>query len=365
MPAREAARLPAALPAGPQYRLFWIIVLCADLLLLLLLPQMVWVGAALLGLLALAAFAARAEWTLALLFLGGPLFQPLGLAGSDALALQIGLRGLFVVAWLLALGRDRGAGRAGEVLASSGALARPVSGGAAFASALRDPQTLILVALTLLLWAGLARTPAPTYGDEKLKSWLVTNCTLFLAPLLLWPLWGRRRHLDGFLRGAVALGALFAGVGVLALLGLVGSGLEGPPLGRLAWLGTSPIWVGRLLAIWIVLLCWSASRRLLAWPIACALALLALWLLLRTGSRGPLLALFACPAALLLLPARCGGPRPGAIVLRITLALGLAGALLLLVLPEPVRERTAAVLLRGPAGLLSGAGSEAWLRDPA
>lgn len=344
--------LPAAwpLPGREARRAFWALALGVDLALLLLLAQMPWVAAALLAAAVLLFLLAHPEWALAFLFLGGPLLTPLRLTGGEQVALQVGLMAVFLLAWWHGLGRT----------AAFPAVPRSI----ALVRALGDRQGLIVLALALLLWAGAARTPAPLYGDLKWKSYLLANLPLFFAPLLLWPRWREERHLNALLRAGCAIGALFAGAGVLAALGWIESGLAGPPSSRLAWLGTSPIWVARHLAIWILLLAWAASRRLLPRLPAGALILLGAWLLLRTGSRGPVVALLAAPAALLLLPARGGfaararaAARGGALAL-------LLGATIWLLLPEAARERTLAVLLRGAAGTLLGGGEGGWLQDP-
>jgi hypothetical protein len=335
-------------PAGRAISPFWVLVLGVDLLLLVLLAHMPVVAAAALALLALVAFVARPEWFLAFFLMGAPLLTPLKLIGGEQVALFVALRLLFVIAWLGAVARA-GAGARHRLLRAS----------------LADPLTITVLLLALLLWIGLARTPAPEYGAGKAKSFLVANLFLFFAPLLLCPLWIARAGLDRFLRGAVAIGGIFAAIGVLAALGWIGSGLEGPETGRLAWLGTSPIWVARLLATWIVLLLWTASRRRLAPAVAIALGLLGLWLLLRTGSRGPLLALLACPLALLLLPRRESAGRVLRILaLRVAPALLLAGLLLFVLLPGESRARIVAVLARTPVGALAGDTGGLLMRDP-
>jgi O-antigen ligase len=325
-----------------------VLVLAVDLFLLVLLAHMPIVAAFVLAGLVLAAFIARPEWFLAFFLMGAPLLTPLKLIGGEQLALFIALRLLFVIAWLGAITR-------------AGAIVRHRM----LRQMLSDPITITVLLLALLLWAGLARTPAPEYGAGKAKSFLVANVFLFFAPLLLWPLWRARARLDRFLRGAVAVGMIFAAIGVLVALGWVGSGREGPDVGRLAWLGTSPIWVARLLAIWIVLLLWTAARRRLSRGVAITLGLLGLWLLLRTGSRGPLIALVVCPFALLLLPRRESAARVLRILaLRVAPALLVAGLLLFVLLPGGSRERLLAVLARTPVGALAGDAGGMFLRDP-
>jgi O-antigen ligase len=329
---------------GPSGRAFWLLVLAIDLVFLVLLAKITYVAAAALGLAVAVAFLARAEWCLAFLFLGGPLLAPLRLTGGEHTALLVGVRAVFFGAWAIAVPHRRETVR----------------------RALGDPATLMVLGLALWLWIGLARTPAPDYGDGKAKSFLLSNVMLYLAPLLLWPLWRKRAHLARFLRGGVAIGALFAGVGVLAAFGIVSSGLEGPASGRLAWLATSPIWVARLLAIWIVLLLWAASQRLVPRLPAALLTLLGLWLMLRTGSRGPLVALLVSPLAILLLPSGPGEQRGvRVLLLRVVPAVLLAGLLIVLVLPSADRDQLLAVLARAPAGALSQDSGGLMLRDPA
>lgn len=352
--AGEGTFTPARRAVSP----FWVLVLAVDLLLLVLLAHMPVVAAAALGFLVLVAFVARPEWFLAFFLLGVPLLTPLKLTGGEQVALFVALRLLFVVAWLGAKAR---AGAGASVGAGEGAGAPH----RLLRASLADPLTITVLLLALLLWVGLVRTPAPDYGEGKAKSFLIANVFLFFAPLLLGSLWITRAGLDRFLRGAVAIGGIFAAIGVLAALGWVGSGLEGPESGRLAWLGTSPIWVARMLATWIVLLLWAASRRRLAPGVAIALGLLGLWLLLRTGSRGPLLALLACPFALLLLPRRESAVRVLRILaLRVAPALVLAGLLLFVLLPGESRERLVAVLARTPVGALTGDAGGMLMRDP-
>jgi O-antigen ligase len=326
--------------ARPDGRLaFWSAALLTDLILLALLPKVPWVAAALAGLLAAAFLLARAETLLALLFLGMPLLAPLHLRDAGLTLALLGGRALFLGAWWIAL---RGRPRLGAL------------------RALADPAALCVLGLTALLALGLARSPAPIYGAGKTKSYLIANLFLFLAPLLLWPRWKRAGSLDRFLRAAVVIGALFAAVGLAAALGAAGpfavrlgvpATASGAPA-RLAWLGTDPIWTARLLAIWLVLLLWGATRRIVRPALAVLLGAAGVYLMLRTGSRGPLLALLASPLALLFLPGAPGALRRAA---RIALpaAVVLAVALVLL-LPAGERERLAATLLRAPIGSEAG-----------
>jgi hypothetical protein len=353
MPAEALARShPPASRAA-----FWAAALVCDLILLLFLARIPLLAAALGIALACVFLLRRAEALLALLFLGMPLFAPFHLRDVGALALLLGLRLLFLGAWGLAL---RDAPRVGT--------------GRRIARALADPVMLATLGLALLLAAGLARSPAPLYGDGKLKSFLLANVCLYAAPLLLWPRWGRGKSLDRFLRAGFLLGALFAAAGVAAALGAGGvfaarSGAPSPSGGvpsRLAWLGTDPIWTARWLAIWLILLAWGATRRAIRFLPALLLGALGVYLMLRTGSRGPLAALLLSPLALLCLPGAPSAARWGTIrrVARVAIpAVLLLVILLLVVLPGTERERLAATLLRVPLGEAGDAG-ERLLQDP-
>lgn len=346
MPAQALAR---SNPPAPRAA-FWAAALICDLVLLLFLNRVPWVAAGLGAVLVALFLARRAEVLLAFLFVGMPLLAPLHLRDAGSLALLLGLRLLFLCAWGLSL---RAAPRVGA--------------GRALGSVLADPFLLATLGLALLLALGLARSPAPLYGGGKLKSFLLANVFLAAAPLLLWPLWRRGESRDRFLRAAIVLGTLFAAVGVAAALGaggiLAARGATPTPSGgvpaRLSWLASDPIWTARLLAIWLVLLMWGATRRAIRPLPALLLGALGVYLMLRTGSRGPLAALLLSPLGLLMLPGGPGAARRGRIrrVLRWAVpAVLILIVLLLVVLPGSERERLAATLLRVPLGETEDAG---------
>lgn len=367
-----------------QPRGFWIVMILCDAALLLLLGRITTVAGLLLAAAAVAGMIAQAEWLLAFLFLGMSLLWPLDLEPELANALLIGARVLLLPAWWVSLHR---------AAREDVSLAQPVPGedlrherhsaGArqVFTHALRSPATLLMLALALLVWVMLAVSPAPLYGSGKMRSFFLANVAYFLGPVLLWPLWLQARNVDRLLRAMLVLGGLFVAAGLLHVAGWAGSfgwgagsadPVTGVP-GRLGWFGVDPIWTGRALAIWIVLLAWAVGRRQLSAPVAIALGLPAFWLLLRTGSRGPLAALLLSPFAFFLLPRPAGQRRSRALgtLAAVLAALALAAGAAALLLPETERERLAAILLRSPLGAVvgtgggeSGAFAEGLLRDP-
>jgi hypothetical protein len=353
MPAEAMARSPQ--PAARAA--FWAAALVCDLIVLVWLSRIPMLAAAVGVAIAAVFLVRRAEALLAFLFVGMPFLAPLQLRDGAALALLLGPRLLFLGAWALAVRHPSAVGV-----------------GRAIARVLADPGVLCTLGLALLLWIGLARSPAPIYGGGKARSFLLANVSLYAAPLLLWPRWRNAGGLDRFLRAAILIGALFAAVGVAAALG--GGGVLGARIGapspsggvpaRLSWLGSDPIWTARLLAIWLVLLGWGATRRLVRPGIVVLLAAAGVYLMLRTGSRGPLVALLLSPVALLLLPggARASGRGTFLRIARIAVpAIVLLGILLLVVLPDVERARLAAILLRAPLGETADAGDRL-LQDP-
>ncbi len=328
---------------------FWVCMLAADVVLLLSLSKITLLATYLAGAVLLAGLVLNVEWTLALVFLGVPFLAPLQLRGDGATWALMAGRGLFALAAWIALRR------------SGCSVAR------AIARALANPAMIAVLLLTLLIWVNLARSMAPEYGTGKLKSFVVANVFLFAAPLVLWPQWAQPRALDRFLRAAVVIGAAFAAVGAGAALGVGGAlGIAGadraaPAVGaRLAWLGADPIWTARLLAIWLVVLVWAGARRTIRPLLAVLLAAGGLVLILRTGSRGPLVALLLSPAALLVMPRPAGARRLGTLVagLRIAIpAVLLVAAALSLILPASARTTLLAAVLRGPLGARAADGA--------
>lgn len=340
---------------------FWLGIAAVDLLLILFLAEVHWLALAL-GLIAVAAaFVLRVEWLVAFLLLGMPFLAPLPLDENAFTLVLLVLRGLFVAGWWVALGRAPIVRAAGQ--------GRRVALGVCLRRVLRDPITIAVLLLALLLWIGLGWSPAPRYGASKTTAIFLGNLFLFAAPFLLWMQWADPRNLDRFLRAAILLGTVFALFGIASALGFAEQLSFGALVRvqlitqeRLAWLGVSQIWTARMLAVWLVLVLWGAQRRLVR-PIAAALlVVIGLLLIARTGSRGPLAALLLCPAALLLLPRASRTPvRTGASPqrrrrrLRRFLPVAVPSALLAIVLavsllPEEHRAALAAGLMRGPIG---------------
>ncbi len=347
------------------HRIFWVTLLAFDLILLVALRHVVAVAGLLAATAVIITFVRRPEWLLAFLLFGAPLLEPLALGAETSAAIIEGLRVLFFVGWVAMLIRMR----------------RSV--GRTAATLLGNPATIAVLLLALWLFAGLVWTEAPGYGEAKAKSFLVANVFYFLAGLGLWPVLSRPHGLNRFLRAGIVLGGVVAAVGLAAafgvrsdlVLGNVGLVRDSSPM-RLTWLGSNVIHLSRTMGIWLIFVLWGARRGLLRPILAgCALSA-ALFLLLRTGSRGPLVAVILSPLALALLP-RVPGRKgaPHAYRLRRTL---LAGGLIVLVafllLPGAQRERAATAVVRSPVGsLLSGESlpesfsrlaDERLLRDP-
>ncbi len=334
--------------AAQSQRAFWVLALALDLLLLILLPKIlaVWIG--IVTLLITLHFARRVEWLLAFVLLGMPLLDPIRLPEGLADGLLIGLRLLFVIAWLLALRRAGGE--------------RGVSAALSVGRVLRDPRTQLVLFLAVWIWVGLLWTDAPEYGGGKARSYTLTGTFLFLAAYLLWPFWAQRWGIDRFLVAALIVGGLVAVVGLAVSLGVAPEALQGnvghqqgAPTERLAWLGTNAIWLARIMAVWLLLLLWAAERRVLHPVVAGLLVVGALFLILRTGSRGPLVALLASPLALVLLPRRAPGHRSqrGLSVALVTACLVIT--LVVLMMPVEEKARVTAAVLRSPIGMLLGA----------
>jgi len=349
---RTAPPAITALPAAPVIapRAFWILALLLDLVLLLLLPHAGWVALGVALVLLAAAAAARVERLLAFMIVAAPLLALIPAEAEMSGFLFYGLR-VLLVAGLIVAGRRAGL--------SSGGLLGPV---------LRDRRSVALALFCAWLWIGTSWTSAPSYGQEKALSFTLVVPAVFLGAALLWPAWHRERALERLITTGLILGAALAAVGIAEALGL-DLGLPGgrgaddlPASPRLAWLGTSPIWLARALGIWVILALWAAARRRVSLTVAMAVGVVALALMTLTGSRGPLLALALSPLGLLLLPrgprepGKPGEPgRAAAAVRRVVPAVAVAAAILLVILlamsPEQ-RARVGAAVLRMPAGTL-------------
>ncbi|MFH1144501.1 MAG: O-antigen ligase family protein [Candidatus Eisenbacteria bacterium] len=346
-------------PAGAaEARGFWIVLLLFDALVLLFLSRIGWVAAGIFCAAAVVLFVARVEWLLAFVFLGTPLLWPLALRPDAQAAAILGTRLLLLPAWWWSFTR-----------AAAGPVCGPrhpaVGRMRAIIRWIREPAVLWMMALALLLSLRLPASLAPKYGSAKLTAFFLENVVFFLAPALMWPYWRNPRHLDRLLRALVIVGGIFVAGGLAHVVGLAGGigwsdasrdPATGVP-GRLGWLGTDPIWTGRMLGIWLVLLGWANARRLLKRPALLLLAIPAFWLLLRTGSRGPLAALLLSPLAILVLPRGVAprGRRASVVALRALCLIGLVAAAVAL-LPDSERARLTATLLRTPLGTILGAG---------
>lgn len=280
LPDAISANSGRALPA----RLFWIPILVLDALLLALLPRSVGVALALAGLAALVLMARRAPVSLALAVAGMPLLYPLGEASGDnramfgALILLVLLPGV-ALAW----GRLWGA-----------------SASPALRLALRDPVSWLVVAVGLWLACGLAWTPGPVYGAFKTQMYFGVNVLLFAGTAVYL---GRDREDSGppgtrrsertIPRAAPEfLRTLFWLQVIIALTALWNSFAQYYVFrdDRLRTLGMNPIWTARYAGLgMVVILGLHAMGRMRLVQSVPAVALLG-WVLLRTGSRGPLIA---------------------------------------------------------------------------
>ncbi|MBD3235487.1 MAG: hypothetical protein GF330_02145 [Candidatus Eisenbacteria bacterium] len=335
-------------------RAFWLGALVADLILLFFLSQVHWLALALALLAVATGFLLHVEWLLAFLLLGMPFLAPLPLDENAFTLILVLLRALFVAGWWVALRREAGA-------VALGFGARRVSAAACLRRLLRDPITITVLLLALWVWIGLGWSPAPRYGNSKTTALFLGNLFLFAAPFLLWMRWTSPLALDRFLRAAIVLGTIFAAFGIASAAGFAEQLSFGALVRvqlitreRLAWLGVSQIWTARMLAVWLVLVLWGAQRRLVRPALAVLLVLVALFLIARTGSRGPLAALLLAPVSLLLLPrARLRRP-PGRWRRLLPVAVPsaiLAAFLIVTLLPEQQRTALVAGLLRGPIGM--------------
>jgi hypothetical protein len=270
-----------ALPA----RLFWIPILVLDALLLALLPWAAGVALALAASAALVWMVRRAPVSLALAAAGMPLLFPVGLALGDDRTTFVALT-LFVLLPGMALGWGRlWDSRGGPSL-------RPV---------LHDPVSWLVAALGAWLVFGLAWTPGPWYGAFKTQMYLGVNLLLYAGAAVYL---GRGREENGAPgaehgRGSIPaaaprfLRALFWLQVAIALTALWNWFAQYYVFrdDRLRTLGMNPIWTARHAGLGIVVvLGLHAMGRLRLVVSVPALALLG-WVLLRTGSRGPLVAM--------------------------------------------------------------------------
>lgn len=296
--------MDAAAVANLPQRGFWLSVLFVDLLILLLLPKVI-VLFPIAGILVLAlASLKRPEWILAFMLTGTPLVGALPPDSVPGSLLIYGIRIMLVIGVIWGCWQVRPDGRGSPTGLGLGSVVSPV---------LRDSRTWIALGLLAVLMIGLQATPSPRYGGGKTFSFLLLPVFLYLAGALMWPLWSTPGRLDRLLRVSLLLGGLVVACGLAVALGAdheflranQGGGLYRSG-GRLAWLGSNVIWMARVLAVWIVLLLWAASRNLVRPAVAVLLVIAGLYLMLRTGSRGPLLALLLSPLGLLLLPKAAG-----------------------------------------------------------
>jgi hypothetical protein len=280
-PDASSAGSGRALPA----RLFWIPVLVLDVLLLALLP---WAAEVALALAALAAFVwiiRRASVSLALAAAGMPLLFPVGAASGDdrttfvALILLVLLPGM-VLAWARLWGAD---------------------GGPSYRTLLRDPVSWLAAALGTWLVCGLAWTPGPWYGAFKTQMYLGVNLLLYAGTAAYLGPPRARGRVPGTesRRGTIPATALrfmqtlFWLQVAIALTALWNWFAQYYVFrdNRLCTLGMNPIWTARHAGLGIVaILGLHAMGRLRLVVSVPALALLS-WVVLRPGSRGPLIAI--------------------------------------------------------------------------
>jgi O-Antigen ligase len=325
-------------------RAFWLPIVLIDLLLLLALGKIALVAGLVMAGVAAFAVMRRVEWLLALLLYGMPLFDPLQLQNDQASLLLIGLRLFFLLGWLMLL---LGAHQL-RPMNSLSATVTPI---------LKHPATWVVLLLPLWLWIGLGWSESPVYGAAKLKSFLLANLFFYLGATFLWPLWASRRALDGLIRAGIFIGGMIAAIGMAIVFGVQNEVLTGTiaftgdtETSRLAWLGFNPIWLARFLAAWCCLLLWAVSRRQIPPLLGTLLALVGLFLIIRTGSRGPLAALLLSPLALLLLPRRVSLKRVAHRLWPAVALVCLVVILLVLFLPAEQQAAMVAVLVRSPLG---------------
>jgi len=223
----------------------------------------------------------RPEILLSAIFFGGPILNAIPLDEDGYTAALLGMRALFVFAVLL---HWAGSSRSRT----------------SFLQLIRDPGFLATATLAGLLFWGLDRTGAPEYGLGKARSFLVANLFLVAAPLAIAPRLREPAGLTAFLGTSLLLGSLVVAAGLAVSFGwrtgwLIAGAERFYEIQRLGWLGTGPVELARYLAAFAVVVVWSSSRRHL--PLLPSGLLLAgtLYMLARTGTRGPALALALAP----------------------------------------------------------------------
>jgi hypothetical protein len=280
-PDASSASPERALPA----RLFWIPILVLDALLLVLLPWAAGVAAALAALAALAWTVRRAPVSLALAVAGMPLLYPLGVASGDDRTMFVALI-LFVLipGIVLAWGRLWGSRR-----------------GPSWHPVLHDPVSWLVAALGAWLVCGLAWTPGPWYGAFKAQMYLGVNLLLYAGAAVYL---GRGREENGAPGGEHEAGSIPAAAPqflwalcwlqvALALTALWNWFTQYYVFrdNRLCTLGLNPIWTARHAGLGIVVILGLHAMGRLRLAVSVPAVVLLGWVFLRTGSRGPLVAM--------------------------------------------------------------------------
>ena len=286
----------------------WSVLLLADLVLLVLLPEAPLVAVGALGLVGLGFVCRRAPVAASLATYGAPLFWPVIFLGTSADALLLPNLLLLVPLALLAW-------------AAVWEFPQLTESSRRLLHVLRDP--VFLTALLLGLWLAfrVLGTPSPTYGRGKAIQYFILNLPLLLAGMMFFG--GKVEERAGSF--ALYTRVTFVALGVLSILGIWNlSSHYWPSESRLRVLDVNPIWVARYTgtAILLVVASWGARRI----PVLPAVFLLGLYGIpfYASGSRGPLLALFVSLAVWWMLGGR--------VLLRSLFAavLALAGGLIVL-----------------------------------
>ena len=226
----------ASLPRGTS-RILWCVLLAVDALLLVTLERADQIALAAAAILVIGILSFYRAWTLAAVMGGMPvfltLFRPWEIENSVYLFSRLVLVGL--------------------ILTSAPGSVRRL---------LFDPIFLGVVAVGLVLAAGLLWTPSPGYGASKTLFYLANNALLFLAAAFSLrvddghPPEGHRRIRRFF-------ASLLVFQLIVAVLGLVArSDTEGAPSTRLGAAGLNPIWLARHtgLGILAALALWRVGR---------------------------------------------------------------------------------------------------------
>lgn len=283
------AALPGASSVDPgralPARLFWVPILVLDALLLILLPRAVGVALVVVGLAALAWVVRRAPVSLALAAAGMPLLNPVSVASGDDRTTSIALILLVLLPGAVLMWDRLWDSRRGPFL-------RP---------ALGDPASWLVAAIGAWLACGLVWTAGPKYGVFKAQMYLAVNLLLYAGAAFYLGRGREERGLPGVESGTESLPAAAPGflraifwmqvaIGLTALWNSFSQYYVFRD-DRLKTLGLNPIWTARHAGLGIVvLLGLHAMGRLRAVVSIPALVLLG-WVFLRTGSRGPLVAL--------------------------------------------------------------------------